>query len=571
MPSLADSILRRGLQHVIEQSRLGMVTAVVITSALGTLFVPTSGWALYLVWWGLAAGGFVLRQAWFERMRRNPGRLLERQLTRVTVVSAITGWVVICSLPLFGAKLSQDQFILLVGLFLAWISAGVSVLAVQPKVYLGYLVACLSTVMFSLWQRFGLSELNVMAIAVPLGGYMMYRLAVGIQGLISEAVTEGVRNEALAAQLQDALAETHAAFNTRSRFLASASHDLKQPVHALLLLVNVLRRTSNDDRRQQVVREIEHASHSIDSMFSSLMDMARIDAGSIQAHLTGVELIPLLKSSLAGYTDLCAQKGIAFSMRAEGAPVVRADPLLLQRVLANLLDNALKFTPKGGITVAVSDTTDGAIELTVRDSGLGFDEAATHQLFKPFSRGEQAQSLGVPGLGLGLAIVQHMVQLMEMRVDVASASGQGSVFTLTMARDGRSENVPMDTQESPRLQGLRVVVIEDDHLARDAMTHWLQEAGATVTALDRGEGLTPYLAKDGLPDLLIADYNLGPGRMNGAQWVAEIQIKNPRLPCIIVTGEGSADLGNASATLLRKPLSAASLARALRELLHGAG
>lgn len=565
--SLDQLIRARSLSYVIEQSRLGLLTVLVMTSALGSIFVPAAGIGLFLLWWVPVLVGFIGRQVWFEQLRKRPDTPDERRVTWVTTLSAFTGWLVMLSLPIFGPRISAHEFILLVGLMLAWIAGAVSVLAVQPRVYLGYLIACLSTVAFALWQRFGATEINVLALALPLGGLMMYRLAHGIRQLLNEAVAEGMRSETLAGQLEQALHETRQAFELRSRFLASASHDLKQPVHALSLLVNVLRRSADETRRQQVMHEIEHASRSIDSMFSGLMDMARIDAGNLRAHLTGVDLVPLLKTTLAGYPELCAQKGVTFALRVNGAPVVRADPLLLQRVLGNLLDNALKFTTTGGVTVEVAERGDSVI-LSVTDTGPGIEPAELDALFKPFSRGRQAQSLGVPGLGLGLAIVRHMVALMGMTLQVDATPGYGSVFALTLSRERRAAEVPVESTVNASLAGLNVLLVEDDQLAREATSHWLREAGASVTAVASDQEAMAAPDQAGRPDLLIADYNLGDEALTGGDIAVRLQQRFPQLPCIIVTGEGSAALTHVQGVVLRKPLSAPALARAVQELLH---
>lgn len=562
-PSLEDRVHQRSLAHVVNQSRLGLVTLILLASALGTMFVPTSGWRMYLIWWALTVGGFVLRQIWFERLRREIGQQAKWRLMLVNLASAATSWLVMLALPVFGPRLHESQFMVLVGLFLTYITAGVSLLAVQPTAHLIYLAACSATIMFAMWQRYGFEDQIAMTLAIPLGGVMLYRLALSIQGLVREAVREAMLNEKMATQLQLALADSRAAFESRSRFLASASHDLKQPVHALSLLISVLQRTQNENRRREVVREIDQATRSIDTMFSSLMDMARIDAGSLEAHLTGIELLPLLKSTLAGFPDACAQKGLHFSLRVEGSPVVHADPLLLQRVLSNLLDNALKFTVEGQIGVDVVES-DGSVSISVLDTGVGISPEEQKSMFEPFARGHQAQTLGIAGLGLGLAVVQHMADLMHMHLSVQSRPGDGSTFSLRMEKGTMRDLVQLDDQVNASLKGQCVWLVEDDRIAREATQHWLEECGATVVAMRSAIEAQENSATGERPDLLIADHNLGLGDMSGAMLVAWAQQRYPGLRCIVVTGESSVSLEHADAVLLRKPLSAISLTKALQ-------
>jgi signal transduction histidine kinase len=561
---LAQQSLERGLRLVIDQSRVGSATIVLVTLGLGALFVPAAGWRLYLGWWLVVLAGVLLRQVWFERLRQREAAARPMDVLRVTIASAITGWLAMLCMPIFGPYLAEHRLIMLMGLMIAWMVAAVSVLGVVPKVYLGYMLACMATLMGSMWQRFTLAEISPFLVALPLGVLMMYRLSTGIHGLIGETVSLGLQSESLAHRLELALAEQKSAFEARSRFLASASHDLKQPVHALSLLVNVLKQTRSDERRQQVVVEIEQATRSVNGMFTSLMDMAHIDAGSLRASMSPVDVRSLLKTTLAGFSDLCEHKGLRFSLHVADAPVVNADPLLLQRIVGNLLDNALKYTDRGEITAEVLKSDHG-VELVVRDTGPGIAETDLEGLFQPFTRGQHVHSLGIAGLGLGLAIVAHMSELMGMGLKVQSQPGQGTTFRQLMQSATPVEDMTMNAPSYPSLKGRRVWLVEDDQLVRSAMQLWLAEAGADVTAVANPSALQETAMPT--PDLLIADYNLGPGHISGADLIEWIRQRHMHLPCILVTGEASVHLKSTGVTMLRKPVSTANLAAAVKESL----
>ena len=555
-------MLRRSIDMVIQQSRIGLVTVFSLVLALGGLFVPAAGWPHYLAWSLPVLAGFALRQYWFERLRRHSGQVNGLQLTMITSISAFTGWLVMLCMPVFGPHLPEHHVVFLGGLMLAWISAAVAVLGVQPKVYGVYLVACLLTVMLALWSRSSGSEWGVMALAMVFGGLIMYRLAVGIRSLIRESVAEGVQSEALARQLDQALDEQRLSFETRSRFLAAASHDLKQPVQALTLLVSVLKRSTSEDRRQQVVAEIDQATQSIDSMFSSLMDMARIDAGSLQAHKKAVELLPLLRNVLTAFPQRCEQKDLQFSLEASGTPVVFSDPLLLQRVLGNLLENALKFTQQGDISVSVSPLRNG-IEIAITDTGIGIPADELPRLFEAFVRGQAAQALGVPGLGLGLAIARHMADLMDADLTIRSTRGQGTTASIWLPLAHNLEAVAIPAATQPSLPGEHVLLLEDDTLLRAAMTQWLKEAGARVTGAAHGDALWAQLDGVPTPTMVVLDFNLGPEHDNGAEVLVRLRQRFPLLPAVMVTGEASDVLAPPGVTVLRKPVSAETLAKAL--------
>lgn len=555
-------MLRRSVDLVVGQSRIGLVTVFAMVTALGGLFVPAAGWSAYLLWSLPVFAGFALRQYWFESLRRQKAALAPRQLTKITSVSAFTGWLVMLCMPLFGSYLSEHHLVFLGGLMLAWIAAAVAVLGVQPKVYGVYLVTCLLTVMTALWSLSSVKEWLVMSLAMLFGGLIMFRLAVGIRSLLQEAVSEGAQSEALAQRLDQALGEQRLSYEARSRFLAAASHDLKQPVQALTLLVSVLKRTTHEERRQQVVAEIGQATTSIDAMFSSLMDMARIDAGSLVARNKPVDLLALLRTVLTAFPQRCSLKGLQFSFEASGTPVVMADPLLFQRVVSNLLENALKFTERGGISVVVSPFRSG-MDIAITDTGIGIPPAELPRLYEAFVRGQAAQDMGVPGLGLGLAIARYMSDLMGGELVIRSQHGEGTTASLWLPLATQLREVDIPAATLPSLEGEHVLLLEDDALLRSAITQWLEEAGARVLQASQEGSLWSQLDAGGTPTMAVLDFNLGPGSDNGLLVLERLRERFPRLPAVMVTGEATDVFAPAGVVVLRKPVSAEALAKAL--------
>ena len=562
--SIAQRTLERSIELVIKQSRVGLITVIVLTTVLGTLFVPASGWAVYLLWMASVVLGFGLRQVWFERLRKAPKTATARQLTLITGLSAGTGWLVVLSLPIFGPHLPREDLVLLSGLMLAWLAAAVGILGVKPVIYGVYVAVWLIIVFSSLVLYARAKDVAVMGLAMVMGGLMMYRVAKGIRALLDEAVTAGSRSQALATRLDDALAQQKSAYETRSRFLAAASHDLKQPVQAMTLLVSVMRRTQSDERRRQVLDEIGQANASIESMFSGLLDMASIDAGSMSAHLCPLQIDSTLRSVLAGFPQRCAQKGLQFSLRTSGDPVVVADTMLLTRVLGNLLENALKYCLVGGISVEAANVGQH-LQITISDSGIGMDEADLATMYQAFMRGPSAQTLGVPGLGLGLAIARHMCDLMGIRLEITSTKGKGTAARLWLALAQVAGSAPLLEPTIPELSGHCIAVVEDDAQARMAMGHWLQEAGANVVSAANGPDLWRQLEADMSPTLsmVVADFNLGPHHENGKVVIAQLRQRFEGLPALLVSGESGLIDTATGDRVLSKPVMPDALAKAL--------
>lgn len=561
-PGLADLVLRRSLDHVLGQSRLGCITAIVVTLLLGTVFVPRVGWPSFGVWFAAVATGFITRQIWFERLRKTPTPN-ERQLSWVTGVSAVTGWLVILCIPLFTPQLSQDEAAFVFALMISWIAAAVAVLGVKPRVYGLYLCIALPTALYPMTTHTGVPP--VLIVAMVLGGYLMFRMSLGIRALLVEAVATGQRSEVLAQDLDRAMHEQKAAFVARSRFLAAASHDLRQPIHALSLLVNVLKKTRHEERRAEVVTEIERTSHSIQSMFRSLLDMAQIDADSMQARVERIDLLPLLQTVLAGFADRCREKGLQLHTDLPSVCHVHADALLLERVLRNLLDNAVKYTRQGRVSLAVH-VMDDRVRITVTDSGVGMALQDLHTLYQPFHRGVSSRGSSTDGLGLGLAIARHMIELMGASLHIDSVLGQGSTATVMLKAASQSGRVAVAKEPLALLAGLRVLMVEDDAQARLALSLWLQESGAQVQTAASGQEAIDLLQQVAAPDLLLADLTLDPGP-DGLAVIAAWQARHPGLRALLITGEDHIQGLPPTLPVLKKPVVPEALVVALESLM----
>jgi signal transduction histidine kinase len=561
-PDLADLVLRRSLEHVLGQSRLGCITAIVVALLLGTVFAPQVGWLSYGLWFGAVATGFITRQIWFERLRKTPTPT-ERQLYWVTGISAATGWLVILCVPLFTPSLPQDEAAFVFALMISWIAAAVAVLGVKPHVYGLYLCVALPTALYPMTTHTGVPAILLMAMA--LGGFLMFRMSLGIRALLIEAVSTGQRSEALAQDLDRAMQQQKAAFVARSRFLAAASHDLRQPVHALSLLVNVLKKTRHEDRRAEVVSEIERTSNSIQSMFRSLLDMAQIDADSMHARVERLDLLPLLQAVLAGCADRCDEKGLQLHTELPTVCHVQGDALLLERVLRNLLDNAVKYTRQGRVGLSAR-LVDGAAVIEITDTGVGMSAQDLRDLYKPFHRGVSSRGSATDGLGLGLAIARHMCELMGASLHIESVLGQGSTATVSLKAASQSGRVAVAKEPMALLAGLRVLMVEDDAQARLALSLWLQESGANVTTASSGQEAIALLDQMEAPDLLLADLTLNPGP-DGLAVIAAWQARHPALRALLITGEDHIHGLPPTQPVLRKPVVPEALVVALESLL----
>lgn len=213
--------------------------------------------------------------------------------------------------------------------------------------------------------------------------------------------------------------------------LAGLGHDLVQPVHAMQLLVHQLRAFPGDPLQQDLIGQLQGVSDTIASMFRNLLDCARLDAGALQPCLDAVRISPLLARVLNDHMRRCSHKALRMGMMGSTALWVRADPMLLDRILDNLLDNAVKFTPAGQVLVRCCLDED-MVRIEIADTGVGMGCAELDHAQRPFFRGASAHGLGLDGMGLGLTNATVLARLMGGDVDLQSVQGQGTTVVLTL-------------------------------------------------------------------------------------------------------------------------------------------
>lgn len=328
--------------------------------------------------------------------------------------------------------------------------------------------------------------------------------------------------------------------SAKSRFLAAASHDLRQPMHALSLLVSAAQRETDPMAQAVIIRRIEAGTSSLSDLLNSLLDISRLDGGGVHVHKEDFALEVVMHKLEDTYQSLAEDKEIALTIRPTKA-WTRSDPALLERVLGNLLSNAIRYTPRGGaVYIAVRPRGDEWL-VQVRDSGPGIpvkDQANIFQEFVQLSNPQRDRSLG---LGLGLAIVQRLVQLLDHRVEVRSQVGQGATFGLRVPRVNANEAVVLDavkSSEPTELNGLRILVIEDDELVRESFSGLLGMWGASVDVFAQADAALAYLKANAVtPELIITDHRLG-GDQNGLDLSRAIaaQLGHP-VATLLITGD----------------------------------
>ncbi len=359
----------------------------------------------------------------------------------------------------------------------------------------------------------------------------------------------------------------------KSRFLAAASHDLRQPIQALELFVSVLRQDMADGREltPALVDKIASSSENLGTLLDSLLDLSRAEVGSLPLDVRDLPLQPLFDRIRDEFSDQASARGLRLRV-APTSCIVHSDAAALERILRNLVANALRYTEQGSILVACRRQGD-ACRIEVRDSGIGIDADQQRAIFGEFFQVGNPGRDRRNGLGLGLAIVNALTRQLGHTVTVRSAPGRGSTFALRVAAASGAAIVKRDTPDSgDRLRGLCIAVIDDDPEVRAALAaliaRWgcLPVAGADADEIIRARSAPDCLA--GEPSVIVADLRLQENRSGPVEARRLHRHFNRFIPTLIITGDTAIDdsvIGDFP--VLRKPVQGLRLRARIDALL----
>jgi len=373
------------------------------------------------------------------------------------------------------------------------------------------------------------------------------------------------------AALRAAKDEADRANAAKTRFLAAASHDLRQPLHAMELLVSALAGKSLNKEAQAIVSDMQDSLVFAGRLLNSLLDVSELEAGIITPHVEDVPLAPLLQRVHQQYLGIAREKGLDLRLVPSGA-VVRSDPGLLERIFDNLVSNAVRYTDRGRVLIGCRRLA-GTVRLEVWDTGPGIPEAGQAAIFDDFCQLDSSAKERGAGLGLGLGLVRRLAELLDHPVRLRSAPGRGSLFWVELRpAQHRPPAEPPPTRsagEADESTGAMVMIIEDDAMVLNAMRLVLEAWGYRVVAVTSAEAAR---AARVVPDVVIADYRL-PGGETGDQAILEVRQRTGReLPGVIVTGEvmppAWADGMAQDLHVMKKPVRPAKLRALIRNLLQ---
>ena len=392
----------------------------------------------------------------------------------------------------------------------------------------------------------------------------------------NQDITDSKRAEQQSAMLSRLSAQKEAAEianQAKSRFLATASHDLRQPIHALHLFLGTLKNLELPPAAQRPLANVLRCSESIDAMFVSLLDVAKFDAGLIVPQISDFPVMTVLNRIRHECMQEASDKGLHLEVVPSSA-WIKSDPLMVERILRNLVTNAIRYTHTGKILVGCRRRPDYQLELQVFDTGIGIALDQQEKIFGEFYKAD-GSDLNQAGLGLGLSIVDQLARLLSAPLRLISSRGNGSMFSVTFAL---SQNVNVDNlailplNSNANLAGCTVLLIDDEEIILEATRGLLMQWGCNVLiAQDVGQAISLLMAQPQLPNAMMCDFRLR-GPENGVTTIRMIRDEfNTDIPALLVTGDTSPhqilQLKETGIPVLHKPIRGDDLKKALAQLL----
>jgi len=405
----------------------------------------------------------------------------------------------------------------------------------------------------------------------------LYQLQLRIHDMASQL--RGARDELrqqveLATQaLREKKEEAEAANRAKTRFLAAASHDLRQPTHALGLFVSRLSQLPHDTPTRHLINHLEASVLALQSLLDGLLDISRLEAHAVPVHETSFPVARLLDQMVQDLGEIASAKGLRLQVRPSSA-WVRSDATLVYRILLNLVNNSIRYTPQGRVLVlARARHSRQQLELQVWDTGIGIAPEHQQAVFGEFYQVANAARDRTQGLGLGLNIVQRTADLLRLKVRLQSRLGVGTRVTVTLPLADEQPLVPgpSDVATPQGLDNVAVLVIEDDMMARQALTAVLEGWGMRVADVADLNQARQQLDNGFVPQVIISDYRLREDG-NGLEAIATVrqQLAQP-IPACLMSGDTLTELAEqahqAGLVLLQKPVRPAKLRSLLRRLL----
>jgi signal transduction histidine kinase/ActR/RegA family two-component response regulator len=572
-----EEVQQRLLELLAEQSRRVPVAVGCLLLVVALIAAQRMPPWIPAVWLLAAITVLLARRHWLGLLPLQTHVPTRQRMRTAVVLSCINGCMHGLSLAAFPVLLDAERsfFSLLI---LGLCTGAVGTTAGHRSIYLAYMIPAAGTL--PLWwlanpggMPAGWIELSL-ALLTGLYLWIVVGLADNAWRNFTESVQIRFQDREMAAQLREALAAANQASQAKTRFLAAASHDLRQPLHTIGLLVAALSLRPIEGRDREVVDLLSQVTVALSEQLDQLLDISKLDAGVVEPVRKIVDLGEMLRMHHAEMRAAIEEKGLRAVLDAPTGVRCWTDPALVLRVLRNLTENAIKFTQRGDIALRLR-LEDACALISVEDTGGGIPPAEQAMVFEEFYQVDNPERDRAKGLGLGLSIVRRLCKLLGIALDLHSTPGQGTTVTLKLPLEtyGALAPTPLEPARSRNFAGLTVLVIDDERSVRTGMRVLLEELGCRfVEACSVAEATQQAVAAR--PDVVLADMRLRNGE-SGIEAITRITEAVGRTPAVLISGDTAPDrlqeATRAGIKLLHKPVSLPTLQAELGRILDQKG
>ncbi|OUS27029.1 hypothetical protein A9Q99_17655 [Gammaproteobacteria bacterium 45_16_T64] len=563
-----DNIQQELLRLLARQGWMGPIPTFLLFSVVASFaasYVPTAQW----LGWIVGVGSFLILRSAILIKLPSLTQFSDASRVRVAVcLSAVNGGIHALSLfffPYFDDYQRTIHTMIIMGIG----SISIMTTAGYLPISLAYMIPTIipTSIMWVVMTVNGNGEWIGYIVAIMLCASASIMLLMSKE---SFALIRGffeIRDEQreLNRKLQQALQEAENASRAKTRFLASASHDLRQPIHALSLFSGALAKKTLDSESREIAEHMDLALQSLVSHLDSLLDISKLDAGIVNVNNTLFD-IRLMGERLQGeFIPTATAKGLKVWFDCIDDALVESDEFLLDRIIRNLLSNAIKYTNKGSVELSIETDAD-VHRIIISDTGQGIPQAEQDRIFEEFYQIDNPERDNAKGLGLGLSIVKRLVDLLDIDIHMSSTEGEGTCFTLTLPRSYQQPTEFLAVQKpSLSWQDLKTLVIDDVEAVGIGMKILLEGLGCQVLLADSTESAL-QVTEHSRPDIILADFRLR-GKDNGILSIRAIRAIYPDLPAILISGDTAPErlleAKNAGIQMLHKPVLVEDLEQAI--------
>ena len=564
----------RLIELLAEQNRrvpAPIALLLVLVAALGVQVLPD--W-IPLLWLALALGVLLVRWRLLARLPQEVHRPAADRVRTAGFMSLASGSTLGLTLIAF-PMLSEAERSFITLLMLGLATGAVGTTAGRRALFLPYVLPMAAPLPL-LWvihpgpAPAGWTELSV-GILLTLYLWVLGGLANNAWSSFTESVRIRFHERAMNEQLTEALAQANQANLAKTRFLAAASHDLRQPLHTIGLLVAALSLREIEGRDREVVDLLSQVTVALSEQLDQLLDISKLDAGVVTPSYRMVDLGEMLRMHHAEMRTVIEARGLQAVLDAPVNARIRTDPALVLRVLRNLTENAVKFTGRGSVTLRLR-LEEAAALISVDDTGQGIPPAEQEMVFEEFYQVGNPERDRTKGLGLGLSIVRRLCRLLGIGVALHSQEGHGTRVTLSLPLHVHGVTSPPAPEVRPSLSfaGRTILVIDDERSVRIGMCILLEELGCRCLVASSGEEALRQ-AREVRPDVILADLRLRSGE-NGIDVISRVAQAVGPLPALLISGDTAPDrlleAKRAGIKLLHKPVGLAALQAELARMLE---